>query len=156
PVVSAGGLVTTYLPPGRWLDWWSQTVHQGPTTLRRRVPLRELPLYLRENSLFVLGPVRNYVAEAPADPLTVEVFVTTEATFGLRPDAGSGDFQGRRHQGRVPLEASRVAATLIVRLHDVDPPTAATADGQPLPSLELGRLDETERGWAVDGRTTVL
>src|SRR5215813_13563872 len=117
PVVSADGWVTTYLPPGRWMDWWTKTVHLGPGTLRRQVPLRELPLYLRENSLLVLGPVRNYVAEAPADPLTVEVFVTTEATFALRTDAGSVDFQGRRHQGRVTLEASRVAATLIVRLH---------------------------------------
>src|SRR5205823_4137272 len=51
PVVHPDGWVTTYLPRGRWLDWWSGAVQEGPTTLRRQAPLRELPLYLRENSL---------------------------------------------------------------------------------------------------------
>ena len=60
--------MTTYLPPGRWMDWWSGAVHQGPQTLRRQVPLRELPLYLRENSLLVLGPVRSHVAERAGRP----------------------------------------------------------------------------------------
>jgi hypothetical protein len=54
------------------------------------------------------------------------------------------------------LEASSVAATVILRLHDVDSPEAALADGQPLPRLERARLDGTDRGWAVDGRTAIL
>ncbi len=156
PVLSGDGRVTTYLPRGRWLDWWSGAVHEGPTTLRRQVPLRELPLYLREDSLLVLGPVRNHVAEHAADPLTVEAFVTTEATFALRGDAGRVDFRCRRDQRRVTFEASPVPATLVLRLHHVDPTTVATADGQPLPRLEPGRLDRADRGWTVDGRTTVL
>jgi alpha-D-xyloside xylohydrolase len=156
PVVTADGGVTTYLPPGRWMDWWSRTVHQGPTTLRRQAPLRELPLYLRENSLLVLGPVRQHVAETAADPLTVEAFVTTEATFGLRTDAGQIDLRCRRQQKGVTLEASRAGATLVLRLHDVDPPADAWADGQPLPRMELDRLDGADRGWAIDGRATVL
>jgi hypothetical protein len=156
PVVSPDGWVTTYLPPGRWMDWWSGAVHQGPMTLRRQVPLRELPLYLRENSLLVLGPVRSHVAERAADPLTVEAFVTTEANFALRTDAGHVDFRCRREPRRVIFEASRASATLILRLHDIDPPAVATADGQPLPRLEGARLDEANRGWAVDGRTTIL
>jgi alpha-D-xyloside xylohydrolase len=156
PVVTADGWVTTYLPPGRWMDWWSKTVHQGPTTLRRQTPLRELPLYLRENSLLVLGPVRQHIAEAAADPLTVEAFVTTEATFGLRTDARQVDFRCRRQQKRVTLEASEAGATLILRLHDIDPPADARADGQSLPRLVPDRIDGADRGWAVDGRTTVL
>ena len=125
-VVTADGPVTTYLPPGRWMDWWSGAVHQGPLTLRRQVPLRELPLYLRENSLLVLGPVRSHVAEATPVPLTVEAFVTTEATFALRTDAGRGSTSGAAGTGgRITFEASRATATLVLRLHDVDPPAAA-------------------------------
>ena len=156
PVVSTEGWVTTHLPPGRWMDWWSGTVHLGPMTLRRQVPLRELPLYLRENSLLVLGPVRSHVAERAADPLTVEAFVTSDATFALRTDAERVDFRCRRHERRIIFEASRTAATVVLRLHDVDPPAAAMADGQPLPRLERDRLDGADRGWAVDGRTTIL
>src|SRR5439155_1310357 len=59
PVVRADGWVTTYLPRGRWTDWWSGALHEGSTTIRRQVPLRELPLYVRENSLVVLGTWRR-------------------------------------------------------------------------------------------------
>ena len=156
PVVSADGWVTTYLPPGRWMDWWSGAVHQGPMTLRRQVPLRELPLYLRENSLLVLGPVRSHVAERAADPLTVDAFVTTAATFALRTDAVRADFRCRREHGRTVFEASQPAATLVLRLRDVDPPAATLADGQRLPRLDPGQLAGADRGWAVDGRTTIL
>src|SRR5262249_51375559 len=100
PVVSAGGRVTTYLPRGRWLDWGSGAVHDGPATLRRQVPLDELPLYVREDSLVVLGPERSHVGERPADPLTVEAFVTTEARFALRGEAGPIDLACRRDGGR--------------------------------------------------------
>ena len=126
PVASPGGAVTTYLPPGRWMDWWSGAVHQGPLTLRRQVPLRELPLYLRENSLLVLGPVRNHVAEAAGRPADGR---------GLRDDGGDLRPPGRRRIGRPPRrrDGRRVtfsldragAATpgpLVLRLHDAEAP----------------------------------
>ncbi len=156
PVVTEDGWVTTYLPPGRWMDWWSGAVIDGPRTLRRQVPLRELPLYLRENSLLVLGPVRQHVAEGPADPLTVEAFVTTEATFAFRTDAGPIDFRCRRDAGRVTLEARGPDATLVLRLRDVDAPRMAAAGGQTLTRLGLEELARADRGWAVDGRTVVV
>ena len=156
PVVTDDGWVTTYLPPGRWMDWWSGAVLDGPRTLRRQVPLRELPLYLRENSLLVLGPVRSHVAERPADPLTVEAFVTAEATFAFRTDAARIDFRCRRAGGRVTLEAHGTAATLVLRLRDADAPQTVTADGQALTRVGLDQLDRADRGWAVDGRTVVV
>jgi alpha-D-xyloside xylohydrolase len=156
PVVTDDGWVTTYLPPGHWMDWWSGAVLEGPRTLRRQVPLRELPLYLRENSLLVLGPVRQHVAEGPADPRTVEALVTTEATFAFRTDAGRIDFRCRRDQGRITLEAGGIEGALILRLRDVDAPRTAAADGQALPRLGLDELARADRGWAVDGRTAVV
>jgi hypothetical protein len=138
------------------MDWWSGAVLQGPQTLQRQVPLRELPLYLRENSLLVLGPVRQHVAERPADPLTVEAFVTTEATFAYRTDAGRIDFRCRRDQRRFTVEAREADATLVLRLRDVDAARTVTADGQALPRLGLDELDRAERGWAIDGRTVIV
>jgi hypothetical protein len=54
------------------------------------------------------------------------------------------------------FEASHPAATLVLRLHDVDLSAAALADGQPLPRLDRDRLDGADRGWMVEGRTTIL
>jgi hypothetical protein len=138
------------------MDWWSGAILEGSRTLRRPVPPRELPLYLRENSLLVLGPVRSHVAERPADPLTVEAFVTTEATFALRTDAGRIDFRCRRDHQRVVLDASAAPATLVLRLHHAEPSRNALADGHRLPRLDPDALDRAERGWTVDGRAIVL
>ena len=156
PVVRADGWVTTYLPRGRWTDWWTSTVHEGPTTLRRQVPLRELPLYVRDDSLVVLGPARSHVGECAADPLTVEAFVTTEAAFILRGDAGTVAFQCRRSRGEVVLEAGATPATVILRLHHAPPVAIVAADGRGLARLDGPGLERGEAGWTVDGPLVVV
>ena len=156
PVVHEGGGVTTYLPAGRWLDWWSGAVHQGPTTIMRQVPLHELPLYIRENSLLVLGPERSHVGERPADPLTVEAFMTGSARFGLRQDAGRVDLECRRDGGQVVFRASDAPVTYVLRLHQTEPPATATADGRPLSRLDPSALDRADQGWTLDGRVVVV
>jgi alpha-D-xyloside xylohydrolase len=156
PVVHEGGRVTTYLPPGRWLDWWSGAVHEGPATIMRQVPLHELPLYLRENSLLVLGPERSHVGERPADPLTVEAFVTTAARFALRQDAGPVDLECRRDGGQVVLRASEAPVTYVLRLHQTEPPASVAADGRTLSRLDSSALDRADEGWTLDGRVVVV
>jgi len=156
PVVRADGWVTTYLPRGRWTDWWSGALHEGPTTLQRRVPLHELPLYVRDDSLVVLGPERSHVGERPADPLTIEAFVTTEAAFALRGDGGDGDLACRRRGGEVTFEASAAPATFVLRVHDGPATTAVSADGRALPRLDAASLDRGETGWTVDDRIAVV
>jgi alpha-D-xyloside xylohydrolase len=156
PVVQSGGEVVTYLPRGRWTDWWRGTVHEGPTTLVRRVALEELPLFVRENSLVVLGPERLHVGERPADPLTVEAFVTTEARFALAGEAGRIDLTCRREATGLIFEASAAPATWELRLRETPVPASATADGQPLPRLDGAALAGAERGWTMDGGGLVV
>jgi len=156
PVVRADGWVTTYLPRGRWTDWWSGTVLEGPTTVRRQVPLGDLPLYVRDDSLVVLGPERSHVGERATDPLTIEGFVTTAAAFPLRGDTGTVELRCRRAGGQVVLEASATPVTLILRLHEAPPATTVSADGRALARLDAVALERSETGWAVDGSIVVV
>jgi alpha-D-xyloside xylohydrolase len=156
PVVRADDWVTTYLPRGRWMDWWSGVVQDGPTVLRRQVPLEEIPLYLRENSLMVLGPERNHVGERPADPLTVEAFVATRADFTVKGDDRCLVLRCQRQDRRIVFEASEAPCAYIVRLHECEPPSRVTADGTPLPRVESGALDQVEAGWALDGAVVMV
>ena len=147
PVVRADGQVTTYLPRGRWMDWRSGAVLEGPRTIRRQVPLEEIPLYLREESLLPLGPERAHVGERPADPLTVEAFVTDQAEFTLRSDAGRLALRCRREGGRVTFEASEAAVTYHLRLHGSARPRMVRADGTPLASVGREPLEAVAAGW---------
>src|SRR5262249_21187213 len=155
PVVREDRMCTTYLPRGRWADWWTGAVHEGPTTLQRRVPLEELPLYVRDESLVTLGPERNHVGERPADPLTVDAFVTSEAAFSLRGDAGTVALRCRRQGNELTFEASSAPATFVLRLRHAPSIRSVSAEGLPLPRLEAAALERAEAGWMVDERGTV-
>jgi alpha-D-xyloside xylohydrolase len=156
PVVREDGVVTTYLPPGKWTDWWTGAVHQGPTTIRRQVPLEELPIYVRDESLVVLGPERSHVGERPADPLTIEAFVTSEAAFTLRGDAGTVALRCRRQGSEIAFEASATPATYIFRLRQGGPVRSVSADGLPIPRLDGAAFERSETGWTLDERIVVV
>jgi len=50
PVVEAGAQTwRVYLPAGKWVDAWTGSIHAGPTTVDRSVPLDEIPVYVRES-----------------------------------------------------------------------------------------------------------
>jgi len=147
PVVRADGQVTTYLPRGRWMHWWSGEVLEGPTTIRRQVPLEEIPLYVREDSLVVLGPEREHVGERPADPLTVEAFVTGQAEFTFRSDSGRLGLRCRREGERVIFEASEAPVTYVLRLHGCARPRMVRADGTPLAAVGREPLEAIAAGW---------
>jgi len=115
-----------------------------------------MPLYLRENSLLPLGPERSHVGERPADPLTVEVFVTTQAEFSLRKDVGQVVLRCRRQDGRIAFEASDAPCTYILRVHQCETPTSVRADGTGLARVELQGLVEIEAGWALDREIVVV
>jgi alpha-D-xyloside xylohydrolase len=155
PVVREDGTVTTYLPRGKWTDWWTGAVHEGPTTIRRQVPLDELPLYVRDESLVVLGPERSHVGERPADPLTVEAFVTNEAAFALRGDAGTVSLRCRRQGNEFTFGASDSPATFVLRLRHGLAVRSVSADGLPIPRLDVAGLERSEAGWTVDERIVV-
>ena len=156
PVVREDSLVTTYLPRGRWTDWWTGAVHEGPATIRRQVPLEELPLYVRDESLVILGPERNHVGERPTDPLTIEAFVTNDASFTMRGDFGAGALHCRRRGNELTFDASGTPGTFVLRVHQGLSATAVSADGQTLARHDLAGLERREAGWAMDGPVVVV
>jgi len=111
---------------------------------------------VRDDSLVILGPEREYVGQRPADPLSVEAFVTTEATFTLRGDVGTVDFRCRRSGSQLIFEASATPATFILRVHQTAAPSAVSVDDQPLRRLDSPALAQAERGWTFEDRTLVV
>jgi hypothetical protein len=86
----------------------------------------------------------------------VDAFVTREARFALRGDAGRADLTCRRDGGRLVFQASDTPATFVLRVHHAEPPAAVTADGRSLTRLDAGAIDRGETGWTVEGRMVVV
>jgi alpha-D-xyloside xylohydrolase len=64
PVFTADGNVQFYLPPGKWTSFWNDgNVVQGPCWRSERHGFNSLPVYVRENTVLVLGQGNDYKNE---------------------------------------------------------------------------------------------
>ncbi len=122
PIVTPGATSRrVYLPAGRWTEFHSGTIHNGPATIEVGAPLAALPVFVRDGAILP-------VTEADGS-LAFDVYAPAlgapAATFTLYEDDGES-FTGVRTAvsieamadgARVTLPASR---TFVVRLHGVD------------------------------------
>jgi alpha-glucosidase (family GH31 glycosyl hydrolase) len=80
----------TYLPEGRWIDFWSGAVYEGGKNYDIVWPEeRGGNLFLREGAIVPFGPVTLYRGEKPLDEIELRVFPGKEKTiFELYEDDG--------------------------------------------------------------------
>lgn len=168
PVVEEGARGRkVYFPGGRWLDWRSERIHQGPADEWIDAPLEVLPLFIREGAIVPTWPVMNHVGEKPVDRVTLEIFVgaagavVAAARDTLYEDDGSTTAYERGVYRRTPVEVRREAGTMVVsfgepaggysppprrfaiRIHDQDAPREVRLDGRALDRRE----DANPDGW---------
>jgi hypothetical protein len=128
-----------WLPPGLWIDWWTGDPVAGPTTLSYEADLHRLPLFLRGDSILVMGPAQDYVGQKPDDPLRAVLTVGSQgqASFTLYEDDGESKDYQRGAFALTPILWSSASGTQRVRIG----PTRGTFAGQ----LE-------RRAWALEVR----
>ncbi len=104
PVVERGATSRAVLfPPGRWRDWWTGELHEGPGEATVAAPLDTLPLFVREGGLVpMLRPTIDTLA--PTTDPSVESYAAAAGPLSVRACAGaSGEF--------VVFDGTRVALT---------------------------------------------
>jgi len=80
-----------YLPKGQWLDFWTGKIYGGGKKFRYSPPAdRGGGLFLRENSILPLGPVRQYTEQPSNEGFSIEIFINPggRAEFNLYDDDG--------------------------------------------------------------------
>ncbi|HVC29567.1 MAG TPA: TIM-barrel domain-containing protein [Steroidobacteraceae bacterium] len=88
PVLQSGGERTVYLPPGRWMDFFTGKRYQGNTTFTARYAVDATPVFVREGAIVPEQPLaRNHPGAASAE-LTVNVYGDGDGRFDLYEDDG--------------------------------------------------------------------
>ncbi|MEX1184383.1 MAG: TIM-barrel domain-containing protein [Gemmatimonadota bacterium] len=91
PVMEQGAATRTlYLPQGTWYDFWTSERIAGGREITRAVDLATMPLYVRAGAILPMGPLEQYTAEQPNDPLTITVFPGANGSFTMVEDDGTG------------------------------------------------------------------
>jgi alpha-glucosidase (family GH31 glycosyl hydrolase) len=151
-----------YLPAGRWLDFWTNAVHQGGQTVTWANPDQtRMPLFVREGAIVPMLPtdvqslcdaayVNNPLVSTPDGGLLVQVYPGGVSHFSVY-DGTAIDAQGNSASGTVTL--SSPARSVQVRIL-ANEPAAITRDGTLLPRLTApADFAVADSGWQFDATT---
>lgn len=104
-----------YLPAGTgWYDFYTGQYQAGGQSLTADAPLERLPLYVREGAILPVGPAVQYVAEKPADPVTLYVYTGKNGEFSLYEDEGTTYDYEKGAFASIPLRYDEQAKTLTI------------------------------------------
>jgi len=78
-----------YLPKGRWHDFWTHEVHEGPVGITVESPLDRLPIFVRAGAIVPMGPVVQHLSGPSAHDVTLLTYPAPSASFTLYDDDGA-------------------------------------------------------------------
>lgn len=93
-----------YLPVGKWVDYWSREVYDGPGWLNYPAPLEILPLFIRRGAIIPMGPEGDHTDQAADAGLVFDIYPATDGSFTLYDE------------GRPPVEVSYAVDPSALRL----------------------------------------
>ncbi|MCE5219077.1 DUF5110 domain-containing protein [bacterium] len=80
---------TIYLPAGKWTDYWTGEIHEGPQELRYEPPAdRGGPLFVKAGALLPTWPPMDYVGQRSVETMGLEIFPHEDSGFTLYEDDG--------------------------------------------------------------------
>ncbi|HEX4649787.1 MAG TPA: TMEM165/GDT1 family protein [Steroidobacteraceae bacterium] len=151
PVLEPSGDQTIYLPPGRWVDFFTRKRYQGGVTFTSHYAVDETPVFVREGALIPEQTASDYSDERPLDTLILDVFGVGEGSFDLYEDDGvsleyakgaaahtaishTTDRDGLEHlrigPTRGAFEGQVEARAYELRIHAADKPSFVSVDGR--------------------------
>ncbi len=144
PIYNSAGRRPVYFPAGRWVDFWSHQVIEGPQTRFVEVPLEVLPLYVRADALIPTVEPPDYLSDAPFDLVTFEGYLLESGSFELRDSDGvtriSASFEGSRLNVQVEGAKKELGLRLIPL------PGVPAVDAVQVNGVALGRVAALEIG----------
>ncbi len=105
PVTSPGDPASAgiWVPPGRWVDYFTGQTFAGPRTVALSVPLSQMPVLVRAGAIVPTEPYMPFTPEAPQRTLTLTVYPGADGHFVLYDDQGAGFGYARRAFSRTPI-----------------------------------------------------
>lgn len=88
PVLDASGERNVYLPPGRWLDFFTGRRYEGGRSFTAHYAVDEIPVFVREGAIVPEQMPSAYSDAKPLDPLVLNVYGSGEGGFELYEDDG--------------------------------------------------------------------
>jgi alpha-glucosidase len=86
--VSGMAEAEVWLPPGRWVNWFTDAVYVGPGRITFQVGLNEIPVFARAGAMIPAAPPVNRSDLIADAPLVIHVFAGADGRAELYEDDG--------------------------------------------------------------------
>ena len=105
---------SVYLPKAStWYDFWTgRPVVSGG--FNAPAPMDAMPVFVREGSIIPFGPDKQYIAEKPSDPITLNVYTGANSSFTLYEDDGLTYEYERGAFAHIPIAWNEARRTLTI------------------------------------------
>ena len=77
-----------YLPKGRWIDFWDDTVYEGRQTINYNAPITKAPILVKAGAIIPMAPDNQRYVDEKKSPLTIRVYPKGTSSFVLYEDDG--------------------------------------------------------------------
>lgn len=160
PLLDGTGVRDVALPAGsRWIDWWSNEVHEGGATLTAydSTDLKHLPLFVKEGAVLPLNvsdDVTGLGTAASSGRVTVLAYPSTSrTTFTVHDEDGlTTELATSRDASSFTVEVSRAPGGLVLRVFTDG--AVVTGVGALTEQSSRAAFDAAESGWFKDGAFT--
>jgi alpha-D-xyloside xylohydrolase len=159
PIYNRSGRRPVYFPAGRWVDFWTHEVIEGPQMGRVEAPLEILPLYVRANALIPTVEPASFIDDAPFRPVVFDAYLFDRGQFELYDVDGLTEVVASLEDSRLNLQITGAKQQVELRLLPLPP--AFSINEVQLNDRWLPRIDQppigptTPAGWTVDDTGTV-
>ncbi|MGC4102815.1 glycoside hydrolase family 31 protein [Ferruginibacter sp.] len=104
-----------YLPAGvHWFDLYTDKMYNGAQTITADAPIDHIPVFVKEGSILITGPVMQYSTEKPTDTLTVTIYGNKDAAFTLYEDENENYNYEQNHSSTIHFKFSAAKKTLSI------------------------------------------
>jgi alpha-D-xyloside xylohydrolase len=116
PIYNDQGRRPVYFPAGRWVDFWTHQVIEGPRTCYVDAPLHVLPLYVRANALIPTIEPPDFLTDTPFESVTFDGYLLDRGSFELRDTDGVTTISAALEGTRLDIRTSGAKDALGFRL----------------------------------------
>ncbi|MFB3895334.1 MAG: TIM-barrel domain-containing protein, partial [bacterium] len=128
-----------YLPAGDWIDYWTKKVFTGKQHIEYTAPLSRLPLFVKQDSIIPMGPAMNYINEKPGNPITLDIYIKTQAQFMLIDNDFEVKCAGKKDKNITEFTISKSRLDFILKYNSCSYPKKVVINGKPIHELRKNK-----------------
>ena len=149
-----------YLPEGKWIDYWTGDIYEGPYNLFYKAPINIIPLFVKAGAIIPMGPKMNYVGERKFIPITLNIYPYRNSEFTLYDDEESTLFKCSQRRREIVLkineEKGNCDKPYIIKFNGINKVKKVKSMEETVDQCTRKNFNKVKQGWYYDNDLSVL